>query len=213
MNDRTAIIQYIETDFRVVDLDNEIWRRAKAVTVSTYWNGLAAPDDRSVEARLLWSDSSLYVRFDAVQSEPHVISETPDVTAKTIGLWERDVCEIFVAPDAGDRNRYFEFEIAPTGEWLDLGINVLSDKRETDSDYSSGLEAAARIDDDKVVMALRIPWAAFGAVPLAGGEWAGNLFRCVGSGVARGYLAWQPTLTDRPNFHVPDRFGSFTFVI
>ena len=28
----------------------------------------------------------------------------------------------------------------------------------------------------------------------------------------RGYLAWRPTLTKSPNFHVPSKFGNFRFV-
>ena len=40
-----------------------------------------------------------------------------------MGLWDRDVCEIFIAPDEHVIERYFEFEAAPTGEWLDVAIH------------------------------------------------------------------------------------------
>ena len=63
----------------------------------------------------------------------------------------------------------------------------------------------------EIVMAIKVPWEAFGARPGIGDVWLGNLFRCVGTGSTRGYLAWQPTETETPNFHVPEKFGEFLF--
>jgi hypothetical protein len=48
--------------------------------------------------------------------------------------------------------------------------------------------------------------------PKSGDVWLGNLLRCVGRDPDRGYLAWQPTMTEKPNFHVPEKFGEFEFV-
>jgi hypothetical protein len=159
----------------------------------------------------VWSDEALCVRFDCRRSEPLVLSSEPQTERKTVGLWERDVCEIFIAPDAAAPERYFEFEAAPTGEWLDLAIHQMTDRRETDWDYSSGMSAAARIEAASVIIALRIPFAAFERAPRVGESWRANLFRCIGSGDTRGYLAWQPTRTERPNFHVPTAFGWLSF--
>ena len=205
-------ITHTTEDFSIDRLDDPAWKGASAIPVSKYWSGTAAPKGRQFSTRLLWSDTALYVRFEASQHEPLVVSEKPDVTKKTIGLWDRDVCEIFVAPDSSEKNRYFEFEIAPTGEWVDLAIEDTSRKRKTDLNYKSGMTSAAKIEKDKVVMAIKIPWEAFGARPKAGDVWLGNLFRCVGKGKSRGYLAWQPTMTEKPNFHVPQKFGEFHFV-
>ena len=212
MTERSISVNYIANDIAISSLDHPAWNDSLKVTIETYWSGETAPVGRHFEARLLWSDTALYVRFDAARSEPLIISETPDLTKKTVGLWDRDVCEIFVAPDAAQRNKYFEFEIAPTGEWVDLGIEVTPMGRQTDLNYTSGMGSAARIEADKVVMAIKIPWTAFGITPRAGDLWLGNLFRCVGCGPTRGYLAWQPTHTPKPNFHVPSKFGEFEFV-
>jgi hypothetical protein len=38
-----------------------------------------------------------------------------------------------------------------------------------------------------------------------------NLCRCVGEDPDRGYLAWRPTHTAEPNFHVPTAFGTIVF--
>lgn len=211
MIDRVEII-HITKDFSVTTLDDTKWKKAKAVWINSSWSGSPAPDGRQFKARLLWSATALYVRFEANQTEPLIVSEKPDLTKKTKGLWDRDVCEIFIAPNRAEKNKYFEFEIAPTGEWIDLGIVVSPAKRETDWDYASGMQSAVRVEKNKIVMAIKIPFASLGKTPKAGDIWLGNLFRCVGKDPTRGYLAWQPTMTVEPNFHVPSRFGEFEFV-
>ncbi len=211
-NSRRIKIAHVSGDFSINSLDNPAWKKAMDADVGTYWSGVKAPSSRHFSTQLLWSDTALYVRFEANQTEPLVVSDKPDLTKKVKGLWDRDVCEIFIAPDKNERNKYFEFEIAPTGEWIDLGIEVLPEKRVTDWDYSSGMRSSAKIEKDKIVMAIKIDWKAFGRTPKVGDVWLGNLFRCVGNDPTRGYLAWQPTKTKEPAFHVPKAFGEFQFV-
>jgi alpha-galactosidase len=198
-------------DFAVTALDEAAWRTAKAVTIDKYWSGARAPEGRRLETRLLWSDTALYVRFEAVQNERLVVTDKPDVSKKVIGLWNRDVCEIFIAPERANPNKYFEFEIAPTGEWIDLGIEATPRERLTDWEYKSGMTTAALMEMHKVVMAIKIPFSGLGKTPKPGDVWLGNVFRCVGKDPTRGYLAWQPTRTETPNFHVPAAFGRFEF--
>lgn len=199
-------------DFSVQDLNHENWKQADEVITDNYWSGEIAPIGRHFKTRLLWSKTALYVRFEANQAEPLIISDTPNLSSKTHALWDRDVCEIFIAPNSNEFRQYFEFEVAPTGEWIDLGIHQMIDKRETNFDYESGMQTAAKIEDSKVWMAFKVEWKAFGKAPMIGEIWLGNILRCVGAGETRGYLTWQPTMTEKPNFHVPDKFGEFEFV-
>lgn len=205
-------IAHIKNDFSINELENESWGKAKNILINKYWSGENAPDGRHLKAKLLWSKTALYVRFEANQAEPIVISETPNLLTKTKGLWDRDVCEIFIAPNKAEFRKYFEFEIAPNGEWIDLGIYQLPDKRETDWDYNSGMKSAARIEENKVIMAIKVEWKAFGKTPKAGDIWLGNILRAMGSEPNRGYLTWSPTMTKQPNFHVLEKFGEFEFV-
>lgn len=181
------------------------------VSIDTAWDGRKCTDGREFTCRLYWSDSEFGVQFVAQQNEPLVVADEPDLAMKTPGLWNRDVCEIFIAPDRSEPGKYFEFEVAPTGEWLDLEIDMTSEERNTDWEYHSGMETAAWIEDDRVLMAMKIPWDAFGRKPQAGDVWLGNIFRCVGREPDRGCLAWRPTITEVPNFHVPSSFGEFVF--
>ena len=203
--------RHVRADFAVGEFDHAAWLRARPLQLERYWSGAPAPVERRAEARVLWSDAALYVRFVARRGEPLVVSDQPRLDEKTIGLWERDVCELFVAPNPNEPERYFEFEVAPTGEWLDLGIRQLPDRRETDWQYHSGATFAARTTRDAITLTMRVPWAALGGAPKAGARWRANLYRCVGAGATRGYLAWQPTRTPEPSFHVPQRFGWLHF--
>ncbi|NNF00179.1 MAG: carbohydrate-binding family 9-like protein [Pyrinomonadaceae bacterium] len=205
-------INFTERDFAISDFENRIWRNANSVAINKYWSGELAAPERHSAARLLWSESFLYVRFDAVQKEPLIVNESPDLTEKADRLWERDVCELFIAPNRNSREEYFEFEVAPTGEWVDLKIQQTSGQRETDLKYHSGMETGALIDNESITMAMKIKWEAFECSPKAGERWLGNLFRIVGKDETRGYLAWRPTETEQPNFHVPEKFGDFEFL-
>jgi len=118
------IVEARRADVQVDELNHAAWNEARAVHLRRYWSGEAAPPQRHAEARLLWSDTSLSMRFVCRQSEPLIINPAPQVNEKTIGLWDRDVCEIFIAPNADALEKYFEFEAAPTGEWVDLALHI-----------------------------------------------------------------------------------------
>lgn len=212
MSEETIITaRRIRGALAVTEFASPRWEEAAPVRLTRYWSGAEAPPERHAEARLVWHDEALCVRFTCRQAEPLVVSAEPRLDVKTIGLWERDVCEIFVAPDAEVPTRYLEFEVAPTGEWLDLRIEQKPEGRETAWDYEAGLSAGAQVAESSVTLTLALPWSAFGERPAPGARWRANLFRCVGAGPTRGYLAWRPTFTPEPNFHVPQAFGWLHF--
>src|ERR1044072_6541314 len=84
------------TEVKASDLDHEEWERARPVHITRYWSGEEALAGRQGEARVLRTETALCVRFDCRQDEPLVINLAPQREEKTIGLWERDVCEMFV---------------------------------------------------------------------------------------------------------------------
>lgn len=186
------------------------WGKAQPVFLTRFWSGKEAPVGSHAEARILWSDESLNVQFVCNQDQPLIVSQNPQLDQKTIGLWDRDVCEIFIAPFPDQPHQYFEFEAAPTGEWVDLAVSFNETNRENDFDFLSGITVAANVSDDRVIIGMRIPWSPSIPKPQPGDQWRANLFRCVGLGNER-YLAWQPTGTEEPNFHVPEAFGWLRF--
>jgi hypothetical protein len=213
MSDDKQIIEARPTwiDLSVTDLTSAEWHKARPVQIDRFWSGDPAPAGRTAEARVLWSSKALHIRFVCNQAEPLIVSATPQTVTKTMGLWDCDVCEIFIAPDEHVVERYLEFEAAPTGEWLDVAIHWTPETRESDWEFHSHMTTAARVEKGRVTIAMRIPWNHWIHAPQTGERWRTNLFRCVGSDPGRGYLAWQPTRTPQPNFHVPQVFGSLVF--
>jgi alpha-galactosidase len=212
MRDRSTIVApFTESDVSMGDFEHPAWATAQPAYIHRYWSGADAPPSRHAEARIIWSADALTVRFECKQSEPLLVNTLPQLDKKTIGLWERDVCEFFVAPDVAQPHRYLEFEVAPTGEWLDLAIELVEGVRHTNWEYHSGMTAATRVAGEQVMIGMRLPWSESLPRPQEGAVWRANLFRCVGRGDER-YIAWQPTRTQQPNFHVPEAFGRLEFV-
>ncbi|HXQ72529.1 MAG TPA: carbohydrate-binding family 9-like protein [Pyrinomonadaceae bacterium] len=203
--------EYISTRTNTDDFESAIWQKCEPVTIAHLWSGEPAPVERQAEVRICWSDEALHVRFVGNQHEPLIVSPEPKTNRKTLGLWDRDVCEIFVAPNPENPSRYFEFEAAPTGEWVDLGIVLASEGRLTDWDYKSGMSVSATVEETRIKVVLSIPWSASIPKPNPKDLWLVNLFRCVGPEAPDRYLAWRPTRTPEPNFHVAEAFGSLVF--
>src|SRR6185503_4027068 len=211
MTDPTVIAPHIDQPITPADFDHQVWQQCQPIQIEHYWSGERAMQSRHAEARVCWSDEGIHVRFVGRQQEPLIVTDHPITDKKTLGLWDRDVCEIFLAPNSSEPWRYFEFEAAPTGEWVDLGITVRPGGRETDWDFASGFTTAAKLEEERLLVGMRIPWSEALPRPQPGDVWRVNVFRCVGPEAPERYLAWLPTGTPEPNFHVPEVFGMLRF--
>lgn len=211
MQTNTILANHVAVPLTPDQFDNSVWNESQPVRITHFWSGAEAPEGSHSLVRIIWTDESLNVRFDCNQTQPLIVETNPQLVQKTVGLWNRDVCEIFIAPIPGDILRYFEFEAAPTGEWVDLAVRFNQGVRENNFAYSSGMSVATRIAEDQVTIGMHIPWSDSIPRPSLNDEWRANLFRCVGIGNER-YLAWQPTFTEEPNFHVPEVFGRLRFL-
>jgi alpha-galactosidase len=183
------------------------WVTAPAVRFNADWQGLNGDPGRETEVRMLWTPETLYLRFDARYRTITVFLDG-DVGGRREHLWDRDVCEVFLQPDAKELRRYKEFEIAPNGFWIDLDIGPGAKH-----DLQSGLRRRVRTDEAAK------QWEALLALPMkslverfdSSVEWRVNFYRVEGPSEPRFYSAWQPTRTPQPNFHVPEAFGRLVF--
>ena len=93
MTDEHQIVEarFTPTDLDVNDFQSREWDQAKPAPIDRYWSGELAPIGRQAEARLLWSENALHVRFVCQQNEPLVIGDYPQDKIKTMYLWDRDV--------------------------------------------------------------------------------------------------------------------------
>src|ERR1700733_1750624 len=100
MSAPTAKVKFTDLEIQAHEVDRQIWQKAEGLPLNKYWSGEIAAMDRHAEARLLFTTEALLVRYECKQHEPLVINDKPSLTEKTIGLWEKDVCEAFIAPNA-----------------------------------------------------------------------------------------------------------------
>ena len=105
LDDKTIEARFTATDLKVADFTNAEWDKAATVQINRYWSGEPAPLERQAEARILWSEKALHLRFVCHQGEPLVVNDKPQTEKKTMGLWDRDVCEIFIAPGPNTRSK------------------------------------------------------------------------------------------------------------
>jgi alpha-galactosidase len=194
-----------------LDFENQIWAPAHLHPLKYDWRGEPAPAELKTSARLLWTDEEIFIGYTCSFTEMDIDDEYSPAVER-YGLWDRDVCEIFVrSPLEPAPTSYLEFEVAPTGQWCDLRVDRA--QMTHDWEWKSGMRTAGEINHQKkewrVLMAL--PFSCFGIAPEAGGEWAANLFRVSWLNGERIYLAYSPTGTERPNYHVPERFVTLRF--
>ena len=166
------------------------------------------------EVRAFWTDTDLYLLFICPYHELNLWLPA-DNSQDRLKLWDRDVVEFFLGDNWTDIKKYREFEIAPTGDWVDLDIDIGKDTY--DPKWNSGWERQGRIDKQHHV------WYAAARVPLrsvsekevvAGTKWRANLYRIDGLGEdpVRRFMCWQPTcVVNRDPNHVPENFGTLIF--
>jgi hypothetical protein len=195
----------IERDFAVDGILDEAERRQTIPARMEYQSGDAsALAELSTPVRVLWSDRYLYLGYEC----PFTTLNTfiPAQKEERIGLWDNDVVEAFIAPDPTAINRYKEFEWAPTGESLDLNVDLPA----KDFGWTARAESAVTVDDSAKIwrVEVRIPLASLSdQMPKRGTRWRVNFFRH--DKAHRAGLAFSPTLTR--TFHTPDRFGWLEF--
>jgi len=190
------------------------WRHAALATISKDCSKEISYPSLRTEVRSFWTDTHLYLLFTCPYQELNLF-----LPAQGGGphnkLWDRDVVEIFLGDDWQNIRHYREFEIAPTGDWIDLAIDL--DRHTDERNWRSGWNTAARIDEAAHIWyaAARIPLGAVSSSPVKPGtRWRANLYRIDGLGAdpQRRFLCWQPTcVVNRDPNHVPENFGTLVF--
>ena len=183
------------------------WKSAQPIVFFSDWQGKNPDEERQTEVRVLWSSQTLYLRFECRYRGLYVF-ESSDPNGRRDHLWDRDVVEAFLQPDSARESYYREFEASPNGMWIDLDIfpGGLADLK-------SGLQRSVAVDEKthRWAVELAIPMKALTRNFDPNVIWRANFYRVEGMQEPRAYLAWQPTGTPQPNFHVPSAFGRMRF--
>jgi hypothetical protein len=211
----TFTIKYVRGNPALtLDPAAELWRDAASQTMDKDCSHEIEYKNLTTEIRSFWTDTNLYLLFRCPYTMLNLFLP-PNNHEPHVGLWDRDVVEMFLGYDWTNIRHYREFEIAPTGDWIDLAIDL--DRESYDHSWRSGWHTMARIDKEHKVWyaAAQIPLSAVSPEPVRDGtKWRGNLYRIDGLGAdpQRHFLCWQPTCVEKrdPN-HVPEHFGTIVF--
>jgi Carbohydrate family 9 binding domain-like len=196
------------------NLEKEIWRQAAWVRFDQDMSGRRNFPQSETAVAARWTAAHLYFAFRC-RFSTLTVYENEDPAKERWGLWNRDVVEVFVNPQPERVNHYYEFEVSPNNQWIDLEI----DKTKTpfnDAGWNSGFEHSTRIDaaNHFWMCEMRIPVSSMGVERIpAGAEWRINFYRADGPGdnSQRRLMSWS-TIPDSRTFHVPTRFGIIRFV-
>lgn len=183
------------------------WNNALPISFCADWQGLNPQPTLLTQVQALWSLQTLFLRFDCHYRTVYVFEDS-DPNGRRYQLWDRDVVEAFLQPDPSRERFYKELEVAPNGMWVDLDIFPGGH-----SDLQSGLRRSVSLNQ------IERCWTAELSLPLRSltdkfdptVPWRANFYRVEGEAEPRQYLAWRPTHTPQPNFHVPECFGILRF--
>lgn len=196
------------------NLSKPAWIPAESVEFDHNASGKSHYPEISTRVASVWTEGYIYFafwgRYDSLR-----VYEGEDPAVERWQLWDRDVVEVFVNPQPERVNHYYEFEVAPNNQWLDLEIDKTKEPF-NDMTWNSKFEHATRIDPTNHIWTteMRIPILSMKVQAIRPGTtWRANFFRAAGEGGDdhRKFLAWS-IIPEGKTFHVPTRFGILRIV-
>ncbi len=203
----------IEIDGRMTEPS---WQNARPVGafVFPWWT---AGEKEPTDARMLWDDANLYVCF--IAQDRHI---TATLTERDGPVSLDDCVEVFVAPEPANVKAYFNFEINALGTLLDRSPRNNRSKHWNAEGVQIAITCDGTRNDESDVdrswtTEIAIPFLNFEGVatnlpPKDGDLWRLNLYR-IGGRINAQFSVWSDTRTEKPSFHVPERFGVARFAM
>jgi hypothetical protein len=196
--------------------DEPFWKRAKIVEWETDWAG--KPSGIKTRVRLAYSpERALHLLWELDGAAVLNTQKGVPVDKEHTKLWQDDAAEIFLGSPDFQAERYYEIEVGPLGHYFDLAVNhhlPEGDAKRDDIAWSSGLRKKVLHDpkSKSVVIEMTLESPDIAALMKPGAVLPMGLYRIEGKDIAdvpdgRHYLAWSPTMADKPAFHVPEKFG------
>lgn len=199
------------------DLGKPLWSGAKRVRFDqAAFQSVSYPQAATTVASR-WTAKYLYLAFWCNYQSLNIY-EGEDPGPERMQLWERDVVEAFINPEPERSQHYYEFEVAPNNQWVDLEID-LTRRPFGNAQWNSGFQHATRVDAVHHIWTSewRIPMSSIAqSTPRAKEEWRINFYRADGPGSdeARRAMSWgaMPANSTEHTFHQPESFGVLRFV-
>jgi Carbohydrate family 9 binding domain-like len=206
---------FVKEDFKPDgDLGKDVWNEASWIRFNHgAFCGTEYPQSET-RAAAAWSPANIYFAFICRYLTLNTY-EGEDPAQERWELWDRDVVEVFINPTPDCMTHYYEFEVSPNNQWIDLEIDKTKNPFYHPA-WSSGFTHATRIDVENHVWTCEmcIPLTSMLAgAPQPGAEWRLNLYRADGPSPPsqRRLMSWV-TIPGGDTFHTPSRFGVIRFM-
>lgn len=191
------------------NLNKKTWKQANWVEFDHSMDGKASLPAEKSRVAAVWTEKYVYFAFWCKYERLNTF-EGEDPAKERWELWNKDVAEIFLNPQPERLWHYYEFEVAPDNQWIDLEITGKGIEAH-DAKWNSGFEHATHIDSENHIWTteMRIPLSSMNASePKVGMEWRANFYRAsgLGSDEQRKFLAWS-VISEGTTFHAPNYFG------
>lgn len=189
------------------EASDAVWEGLPEMRLVETVTGSAPAMETRVRAFYDPAAAKLYFRFACADDEAH-----SDYTERDEPIYNQDVLEVFLC-DGGDLHRYKEFEVSPFNVQFDADIAYHAPHRTT-----IGLawnlagwrsETSSEPERGELTSVWEMPLYGLDHVPQTGEKWRMNVYRIDHSARGMELSAWSPT--GKPNFHVPERFGTLVF--
>ncbi len=156
--------------------------------------------------RVHGDDRNLYCDFycytDAAADRP-----VPVLPRDDYALWERDVIEIFLAPDPEEPQKCFQIAVDFGGNIWD-GRYFIGGVRSEDWN-AKNLKVATHPEAGRTVVSVTIPFADLEMAHPAGKSVRANFYRNYAPELQQEAASWSPTFTQ--GHYIPERFGRLKF--
>jgi len=175
-------------------LDDPVWKDACEIRLRS------VRLDQRVQptiARLAWDDRRLYVAVHC--REVRMARVRARVRDHDGAVWGDDCVEVFLQPPGSEA--WYHLAVNSLGTLYDARCNPRGD-----ASWESGAQVRTARSRDEWTVETAIPFAAFGAAPVVGTTWRGNICRERVQG--RELSTWAPV---GRRFHTPSRFGVLRF--
>jgi hypothetical protein len=219
-----AKVYMVERRSKPITIDGNwkkaVWKKIKAVKIRNYM-GKVPPFKPIVESKMMYDDSNVYVIFRV--KDRFVRSLVQEYNGNVSG----DSCvEFFFSPDSNHPLRYFNLEVNAGGTPLIFYVaDSIRNHTKLRPDEIKQIEIAHSLPN-KVDPEITTPvtWTIEYRVPFAilekysqitrpgsGVTWKANFYKTGSRTSNPNYITWSPVDFPRPNFHLPQFFGTLQF--
>lgn len=196
------------------------WKKIKAVKIENYM-GKVSPFKPIVESKMMYDDSNVYVIFRV--KDRFIRSLVQEYNGNVSG----DSCvEFFFSPDSNNPLHYFNLEVNAGGTPLIFYVaDSIKNHIKLKPDEIKQIEIAHSLPnkvDPEITTPVtwtieyRVPFAILEKYshitpPSSSVTWKANFYKTGSKTSNPNYITWSPVNFPRPNFHLPQFFGTLQF--